>query len=263
MKAHLLIAAAMAVLALPALAPAQKVVYRGVPDYPTRRGSNRDVTIGYGPYPSPLPKDFNSYYYGVQNGYAVTPIVVPQPMGGGTSMVGSARPYTNEQYAQIVLQSIAASTGPAPARVPGRTLISQEEENHAYRPVKTRIADIMDRGLLQSETRENVRLRGVRMLSENDPGDFNRFYAREGSRTLRELIGESPVKIEFQEPLRDADGNLLGLVILPNGTELNKIILERGLGRYEPTDFPEGRARPELEKAAETARADRVGMYSR
>jgi endonuclease YncB( thermonuclease family) len=82
-------------------------------------------------------------------------------------------------------------------------------------------------------------------------------------RRIRALTQGNPIFIVFDEPVRDGDGNLLGTVYLRDGTELNRILLQEGLGYVEPRDFLENRDLAEQHASEQIARESKVGIWSR
>jgi endonuclease YncB( thermonuclease family) len=225
-----------------------------------------DVSVSYGNNQR-LPANYNAYYYSRVNGYAVTPYVMPPVNGQAPILLGPVRPYSDEEYARLVRSTLnTANILPAGARTSTRSIVVAEDTegpDREYKRAEARVVDVIDRGVLIVDTREQVRLRGVRMLSEKDPNDIDRYYAREAIRTLRELTRDQTVYIEFEEPLRDPDGTLLGTVYLSDGTQLNKLLLERGLGQLETRDFTDDRDIEQLIVAEKVARDHKSGIFSR
>lgn len=132
-----------------------------------------------------------------------------------------------------------------------------------YAPVSTGVPQVLDRGILLLPSGEEMRLRGVFMPSSADTNDTIRLYAKEGVDALSRLTGGSEVYVLWDEPLRDSDGRLLGTVILPDGTELNRRILELGYGSLKKEDFGLGVDFSDLNAAEEAAKAKQLGIWSR
>jgi endonuclease YncB( thermonuclease family) len=138
----------------------------------------------------------------------------------------------------------------------------EQDGSRQYARAEARVLDVLDRGKMLTDTGEIVKLRGVRVSSERDPNEVVAFYAREATRVLRAMTLEGAVTIDFAEPLRSGDGTLMGIVYLRDGTELNRLILERGLARTEPADFPDDRRLFELEAAEQRAKDAKIGVWS-
>ncbi len=106
-----------------------------------------------------------------------------------------------------------------------------------YAEAEAEVIDVLNRCVLLFETGEQVRLRGVRCYSSRDPDRVIAYYMREATRRLREMTRGQKVRIQLDDPLRDLDGNILGVVMTPSGVELNRFVLEQGYGYVEPSDF--------------------------
>lgn len=241
------------------------VVCSSTPQTTHARVDKQDMSVTYGTYHK-NPKNYDHYYYSRTSGYAITPIVIPPTVNQRPIILGPVQPYTDEQYAQIVEQSLGADTlQPGSARRGGRTIVEKQGDPlaaTAYKRAQTRVIDVGDRGALRVETGEEVRLRGVRMMSEREPDEVRRFYGREGIRVLRELTQGVPVWVELQDPLRNRDGAVLGKVYLSDGTELGRYIMLQGLGRLAEEDFAESGEAAELADCEEAARVAKMGIWS-
>lgn len=244
---------------------AQYYSYRPVPRDTANYRTGADVSYSRGPTQR-RPRNYDYYYYsqGAQP-YYVTPMPAPA-MQQGPVILGPVRPYTDEEYARLVLASMSVpSVQPATRKAARSILVAEETEGpttREYKRAETRVTEVLDRGIMLVDTREEVRLRGVRMLSETDADEVYRYYAREGIRTLREATAVGNVFIDFENPVRDSDGTLLGIVYLPDGTELNRLILASGLGQLEPRDFEDDRDIGDLVDAERMARQSKLGLWS-
>ncbi|RMH23840.1 MAG: hypothetical protein D6691_12555 [Candidatus Hydrogenedentota bacterium] len=202
-----------------------------------------------------------------QDGYELSPFIVTQIETPVAKPLGPTRRLTELEYSRLILSTLAVPPlEPLPRRSPVRSVVQPETGEDGvtrYKPVETRVVEVFNRGILLLENGEEVRLRGVRMFSERDPDDVIRYYVREGMRRLRELTRTQRVRIVFEEPLRDPDGNLLGLVTLADGTELNRYMLEQGYGYVEPADFLPFQDLSEYYTAERTARDARRGIWSK
>lgn len=234
------------------------------------KGSNTanpsQYTISRSPIISRTPRVFDYYYFtGRNNLYALSPFVLaPQP--AVPRVIGPSIPYTDEEYGLLLLSTEElGAVAPVGSRRELGTLVQPVPDAipARYETVETRIIDVGDRGNLVAETQETVRLRGVRMPSERVTDDVTRYYAREAIRVLRELVSTQPVTVLFEEPLRGADGTLLATLYLPDGTSLNRLMLEYGYGQFAPDDFLPGEVPVELAAAEESARTIKIGLWSR
>ncbi len=181
-------------------------------------------------------------------------------------VAGPSIPYTEEEYGRLILSTIdAGAVEPAGSRRDPRTIVRAVDADIPirYETVEALIVDVGDRGTLVVETQEEVRLRGVRIPSERVSDDVTRFYAREAMRVLRGLVGNEPVYITLEEPLRESGGTLLATVHLQDGTNLNRLLLEYGYGQYAADDFLPGEAPADMTLAEEAARGVKIGLWSR
>lgn len=106
-------------------------------------------------------------------------------------------------------------------------------------------------------TREIVRMIGVDTPETHHPDRPVECYGEEASEYTRKLIGSNPVRLQA-DPLgtnRDRYDRLLRYIYLPDGTLMEKSIIENGFGFAYPF-FPFEKADEfvALEKQAETAR---------
>lgn len=228
--------------------------------------SPADYSVSYGGTVR-RPRKFDYYYYQPRNGYTLSPFIVSRPMRRQPIVLGPVRPYTEEQYAQLVIQSYEATRmEPASSRLPVQSVVQEVTRDDGaveYSLASARVAEVAERGTLTLENREQVKLRGARVPSENDPNDMTRLFAREAAQTLRQLTENQTVYIMFQDPLRNADGAILGTFYLGDGTELNRLLIQRGLARVEPGDFFPDEDITSLQEAERLAREAKLGIWSR
>jgi hypothetical protein len=198
---------------------------------------------------------------------SVSPFGLAAVPGRPHLILGPVRPYTDDEYGRLVLSTLAyGQSAPVTQRLDERSLVAVTAESdgtRTYARAAARVLDVLDRGRMLTDTGETVKLRGVRVSSERDSNEVVAFCAREAMRTMRRLTLQGPVFIEFADPLRSSDGTLMGIVRLGDGTELNRLILELGLARAEPTDFPDDIPRPDLLAAEQHARDAKLGIWSK
>jgi endonuclease YncB( thermonuclease family) len=240
------------------------------PSGTTSNVSKADVSVGPRATRDRLPKNYNMYRdQNLQSkaGYAYAPVILVHPAGQRPMILGPVRPYSDEEYSRLLLSTLkVGSVEPAGSKLDARTVVVEVTDANGekqYKRAETKVLDVLDRGVLIVDTREEVRLRGVRMVSERDPDEVMRFYAREGIKALRSAAQNDPIYVEFGEPLRDRDGSLLGFVYLKDGTQLNRLMLEQGFGRVEAKDFAAESNTTEYTDAEKAAREARVGIWSK
>lgn len=229
--------------------------------------SKVDYTTGHGRRHK-NPRTYEENYYSNYNGYALSPYLLTTPEYV-PRVVAPTRQYSAVEYGNLV-EKFYEAQGIAPAGMTSgqqQSIVHHEGDaiagNHDYSPVKTKIVDVLDRGTLVVGTREEVRLRGVRIGSENSPDDISRVYAREAMKRIRELIGEDNVTMVLDTPVRDCDGAILVVASLKDGTELNRLLLSEGLGQLQASDFADDVNYDALSKAEKEARAKHRGLWSR
>jgi endonuclease YncB( thermonuclease family) len=184
---------------------------------------------------------------------------------------GTVTKYSPVEYGQIVKMAVDAARKNSPisnsqantVRLVDLATTKTATGETVYAPVSTRVSQVLDRGILLLSTGEELRLRGVFMPSSTDTNDVLRLYAKEGVQKLAQLTGANEVYVLLDEPLRGNSGQLLGTVILADGTELNRRMLELGYGSLKPEDFGPGVDFSDLQKAQATAKEQRLGIWSR
>mgnify|MGYP006173180927 CR=1 FL=1 len=75
------------------------------------------------------------------------------------------------------------------------------------------------------------------------------------------LLDVEQVRLEFDENPRDGDGRWLAYVYLPDGTMLNKRLVENGFAYVEFSARNQARLQ-ELRQAERSARTERLGLWS-
>lgn len=211
---------------------------------------------------------YNRYASQRVQGYELSPFIVTQIVPQPTPVVGGpVKPYSDLEYSRLILSTLAVPPiQPLASKDPNRTIIKTETTPEGlvrYAPAEAEVIDVLNRCVLLLDTGEQLRLRGVRCYSSRDPDPVIRYYVREATKKLRELTRGQKVRITLDDPLRDLDGNILGVVVAPDGTELNRFMLEQGYGYVEPTDFYPFQDLTPLYKAEQTARQAYRGIWSK
>lgn len=183
---------------------------------------------------------------------------------------GPVTPYSDVEYGQIVQMMVKAAREYTPAPNASRTvrMVDLASTKTAagqtlYAPLALTATQVLDRGILLFPTGEEVRLRGVEMPSKTTSNEVLRVYAAEGARVLSQLTTEKPLSIILDDPLRDSNGRILATILLPDGTELNKRMLELGYGSLRGEDFALGVDFSDLKAAEDQAKSQRAGIWSR
>ena len=185
-------------------------------------------------------------------------------------VTGPVEKYSPVEYGHIVEMALEAAKRNNPV-LDGRTTrptivemttASQEASQPTYKPASTAVSDILDRGIFLLPTGEEVRLRGVTIPSSTDKNDTNRLYAKEAIQVLRNLTQGKQVAVLLDDPLRDGSGRLLGTLLLNDGTELNRRMIELGYGTFTADDFGPTVDFSDMEAAQTEARNRRLGIWS-
>ncbi len=213
-----------------------------------------------------MPRNYDKYYYSHTNGYSLSPFIVAPLPNRAPLILGPVRPFTDFEYSELVLNMLESGrTEPVTAKTTKGSVVEPAGTKAGipqYKRAEVRVVDVFDRGRLLAETGEEIKLRGVRVPSERDPSDFTRFYAREATRLLRSFALSDTIFVTFEEPLRNSDGTLMGIVTLRDGTELNRLLVERGYARTEPGEFVEDKRLDALTAAEHEARGAKAGIWS-
>ncbi len=185
-------------------------------------------------------------------------------------VTGTVEKYSDVEYGKIVQMAVEAGrqNNPSGATATERKSIVEnaavgETGQVVYRPVGVNISDVLDRGIMLLSTGEELRLRGVTIPSVTGSDEISRLYAREAMQALRNLTQGKEVYVVLDDPLRDSTGRLLGTLILVDGTELNRRMLELGYGTLKVEDFTTGVNYSDLETALESAKIKRLGLWSK
>lgn len=208
---------------------------------------------------------------GYTNPYRFSPYLnyMAEPEVRLPPVTGPVERYSELEYGQIVQMAIEAarrnaptapSTGPRPTIVEATS--GTEAGMVAYEPVSVTVSDVLDRAILLLPTGEEVRLRGVSTPSNTDSNNIARLYSREAIQTLRNMVQGKEAYIVLDDPVRDGSGHILGTVFLEDGTDLNKLMLEKGYGMLKTEDFAPGVDYSDLAAAQQTARDARIGIWS-
>jgi endonuclease YncB( thermonuclease family) len=211
---------------------------------------------------------YNRYASQRVTGYQLSPFIVTQIVPQPTPLPGAApERYSDLEYSRLILSTLALPPlEPLSRRDPNRTIVRTETTPEGlvrYAPAEAEVVDVLNRCVLLLDTGEQLRLRGVRCYGQRDPDPVIRYYVREATRRLRELTRGQKLRITLNDPLRDLDGNILGIVQTPDALELNTFMLEQGYGYVEPSDFyPFQDLTPYL-RAESAAREARRGIWSK
>lgn len=199
----------------------------------------------------------------------VTPIRTPVTRPTLPPVSGPVERYSDIEYGEIVkmtVEAARANTPSGPAGAAPVSIVSQTTETingeTAYYPIATTLTDVLNRGIFVLPTNEEMRLRGVIIPSTSDTNDIRRLYSREAIQTLRQITDGQQLYVLLDNPLRDSDGRLLGTVILANGLDVNRFILQRGLGTLRTEDFDVHVDYEDLKQAQEHAQKARLGVWS-
>jgi len=257
------------VMLLAAVASAQQNPYASTKvDYGQTTANPNDYSVGYG-HVVKRPRNYNYYYYNDANQYALSPYLNLRPYQPSRRITGPARPYSDTEYGKLVLSAInSSSIQPSNYRTENTESIIQETTStpsgiRVYKPAETDVVDVLDRGIIVVPTREQMRLRGVRLPTETSTDEVTRLYAREAQATIRKLTEGKKIYVLFDTPLRDSQGNILGTVYLPDGTELNRMMIDLGYGTVNADDFAPDVDFQDLQLAQDVARSKHAGMWSK
>lgn len=127
----------------------------------------------------------------------------------------------------IFLYCIRAVFHISPVTFPGSSSLTQEES------VVLWIIDGDTLVVSGNGTEETVRLIGIDAPEQNKENDTKQCFFEESKEELRELTEGKSVSLESDETQEDRDvyGRLLRYVFLPDGTFVNRYMVERGLAK--------------------------------
>ncbi|MGI8908923.1 MAG: thermonuclease family protein [Candidatus Sumerlaeaceae bacterium] len=213
------------------------------------------------------PPSYDLWYNANRNPYVLSPymIVLQQPK---RAPVPAMPKYSEVEYGKIMEQVLTASAvQPAGARSSVASVVDKAAANvkqgEPNKTIEAHVVDVLDRGLLVLDTYDEVKLRGVTMASENEIDEVTRYYARLGIDTLRRLLTTGPIYLQLGKPERSADGPVLADIFLPDGSLVNRQILELGYGHFDNKDFLPDQISVTLQAAEQRARNAKVGLFSK
>ncbi|PKO19682.1 hypothetical protein CVU37_03065 [candidate division BRC1 bacterium HGW-BRC1-1] len=212
-----------------------------------------------------LPDSWNNPYSNV-NGWRLSPFIVAPMVNRTPVVLGPSRQFSEVEYGALVTRMLdAQSSTPLTINNSNRTVVEEKvgpDGAKNYPTVSVNVLDILDRGGLLADTGEEIKLRGVRLPTQQDTNPVLAYYAREGVRTLRELTYSAPVVVNFQSPLRNRIGTLTAKVSLADGTDLGKQMLEQGFAWLDAEEAIDARRLDELKQAEDIARNAKTGVWS-
>ncbi|MBX7245337.1 MAG: thermonuclease family protein [Candidatus Sumerlaeaceae bacterium] len=228
--------------------------------------SNKQL-VSYGKGGSNKRPKLYDYYYSRNNSPTLSPFIVTPPVNGTPVILGPVRPYSENEYGRLVISSLSANrVQPAGAKISTKSVIEEEildDGTKNYKLAEVRISDVLDRGTVMVETGEVVKLRGVRVPTERDPDERIRYHAREAMRSIRNAAGDQTVFLVFQEPIRSGDGNILAEIYLPDGTSINRLLINEGLGKVDEGDYYPHEDLTPLKDAETVARKAKRGLWGK
>ncbi len=209
----------------------------------------------------------NSYDpYSNVNGWRLSPFIVAPMVNRAPVVLGPSRQFSDVEYGALVTRMLNAQTStPLTINNSNSTVVEEKvgpDGSKTYPAVRVNVLDVLDRGGLLADTGEEIKLRGLRMPTQQDTNSVLAYYAREGVRTLRELTYSAPVIVDFQPPLRNRIGTLVAKVSLTDGTDLGKQMLEQGFAWLDAEELTDARRLDELKQAEDIARNAKTGVWS-
>jgi len=215
-----------------------------------------------------LPQNYDKYYYRYENGYVLNPNLYA-PQYQQSRVLGPVKRYTDVEYGRL-MSSLLEATKVVPATSSNTSIASIASmttetalSHDEARPIQVRVLDVLDRGVLFIDTREEVRLRGVRIPSEKSTNEVLRLYSREAAKRVRDLAEGQSIYVLLDEPVRGSDGLVLVNAFLADGTDLNRLLISEGFGQIETSDFLPSVQLQDLFEAQQLAKNNHLGIWSR
>lgn len=132
-----------------------------------------------------------------------------------------------------------------------------------YQPIDVEVLDVMDRGEILVQTKEQVRIRGARVPSEKATRRVDVIYAREANDWLKKQLIGKKVILDFVDAPRDRYGALHGRFLLPDekNADILQGLLTNGLARLNEEDLWESAPVKELKALEDKARREYKGVW--
>ncbi len=132
-----------------------------------------------------------------------------------------------------------------------------------YEPIDVQVLDILDRGELLLQTKEQIRIRGARVPSERSNSSVDVIYAREANEWMKSVLLGKDVTLDFLDSPRDPYGNLYGkLTFGENKDDLLSVLLEKGYARLDEDDLWTSAPVEQLRALQAGARKKHLGVWS-
>jgi endonuclease YncB( thermonuclease family) len=279
-----LVTAALLIGVLPGYGSCQRVMYDD-PGVTNASPDDYSVTMGHG---DNLPRNYNYYYNGNQYAqpavYATpTPYVTvgERVADAPAPAIGYVKPYSDAQYADLVISQMNAERAaegqpplsvpkppavgptPAPSQVVPRALPRAGTAQTTSVALRVGVvAQVLDRGVMVTSSGIELRLRGVAFPSLGSNIAKRRELASRALAGLRELTVGKKIYFTIDKPSKGLDQRTLAIVHLHDGTELNRLALESGMGTFVPGDFPDESNADALAGAEADARKNKRGLWS-
>ncbi len=124
------------------------------------------------------------------------------------------------------------------------------------------VSRVIDGDTLLLASGHRVRLIGVDTPETKHPDRPVERLGKQAFRFTQDLVGEGPVRLEFDRERRDPYRRLLAYVYLPDGRLLNEELIRAGLSEAE-TRFPfRADMKRRFQAAEELARTAKVGRWA-
>lgn len=247
------------------------------PEHTETNASRGDYALSYGAQDKDAP---NWPYYYKQQQYAA-PVATPTWTDADVTraaqerVMGKVNRYSDVQYGDMVTQllksestgeaasttdSAAASNAtPANATTPSRAAAGASTQNDLMAGV---VADVQDRGVIVTSSGLRLRLRGVEIPSAMSNNPQRKQVAARSVAGLKQLLSGRQIYYVVEQPEKGLDGSTLAIIHVADGTEINRLALESGMGTFAPGDFPNEPDADNLATAEADARKAHRGLWS-
>ncbi|MBX7244011.1 MAG: thermonuclease family protein [Candidatus Sumerlaeaceae bacterium] len=277
---------------------AQKVEY-------SPRGSNTasrsDYSVSYGSRPK-YPSNYDYYYNNSSYNFQLPPVIVvtPVPTPEKPRVIGYVKPYTDEQYSQLVIdamtksgslteeapatpvpaaptptptesertagligmgaKSVTVAATPAPTPVVTATVMATPTADRPQELYTAWVDTITSDGIIKTNVTD-LRLRAVRLPNPDSDNPNERAWGEKVLAGMRRVLNGHRIYYTTGKPEKDDKGTLLAVAHWRDGTNINSLLINSGYAVIVPEQFQSEAGLQMMRKAQMEAKEAKRGFW--